>query len=123
MAKTVHNDVLDAAFNVVKNSCDKITLLTGQPATFADANTGVLVLASITMAPADFTLADGDVSGRKLTVAEKAGTGSASGTAAVLAMLDTVGSRILYTTDGNFTVTNAQAFTLQSFKAEIADPA
>lgn len=122
MAKTVHNDVLDAAFNTVKNNCDKITLLSGQPATFAAADAGALVLASITMTSADFTIADGDISGRKLVIAEKTGAGAASGAASVLALLDSANSRILYTTDGNFTVTAGQAFTLQSFKAEIADP-
>lgn len=123
MAKTVLNDVLDAALNVVKNSCNKITLLTGQPADFAAANTGALVLASITVDSTDFTIADGDTSGRKATVAEQAGTGSAGGTATVIALLDTVGSRLLYTTDGSFVVTNGQAFTLQAFDIEIADPA
>ncbi|GAB4152640.1 MAG: hypothetical protein Tsb0016_25070 [Sphingomonadales bacterium] len=122
MPKTVHDDVLDAAFNTVRNSCDKITLLAGQPANFAAADGGPLVLATIAMTSADFSIGDGDVSGRKLTISEKAGTGSVSGVASVVALLDSGGGRVLYTTDGNFTVTQGQAFSLQSFKAEIADP-
>ena len=122
MAKTVDNKVLDAALNIVKNDCNKITLLSAQPPNFGAANAGALVLAEITMVNGDFTIADGDTSGRKVQVAEKAGSGSQSGTALVLAMLDTVNSLILYTTDGSFVVTNGQGFTLQTFKAEIADP-
>ncbi len=73
MGKSVHNDVLDAA-------CDKIATATRldvcstEPTTYTAA-TSTYSLAHVTVTAGDgngdFTVGEGDVSGRKVTVAEQ----------------------------------------------------
>ena len=126
MAKTVHDDVLDAALNYIKTNCDKMTELSSQPGSFAAANTGALVLASVTMDSGDFSaLANGTVSGRKMTVAAQTTTVSAAGTGAVIALLDTVNSKLLYTTDdsaGQALILN-NPLNIAAWDIEFRDPA
>ncbi len=94
MGKYVNPAVLDGALNIIK-SATKMVALNGQPADFAAANAGKL--AEVTLATGDFTLAAGDVSGRKITVAAKSGlTVAVPGTADHIALLD--GSSLLYVT-------------------------
>lgn len=96
MPKFASNDVLDASLNVVA-SATRLVALNGQPASFAAANSGRL--AEATMAPGDYALAAGDVSGRKVTVAAKNNLAVLSGgTADHVALLDVAGSRLLYVT-------------------------
>ncbi|MEI6418870.1 MAG: hypothetical protein WCO82_07380 [Sphingomonadales bacterium] len=96
MAKFASNDVLDASLNVVATAT-RLVALNGQPASFAAANTGKL--AEATMVAGDYTLAAGDVSGRKVTVAAKNNLSVLSGgTADHVALLDVAGSRLLYVT-------------------------
>ena len=122
MAKTVHNDVLDAAFNEVKNNCNIMTVCSQQPADRTEAVT-TYALADVAMASGDFTLADGDTSGRKMTVAAKSDvTVDATGTAAVIALCDA--TRLLYTTDetSGQSLTSGNTCDFPSWDAEIADP-
>ena len=123
MAKYVHDDVLDAAFNLIKTDCDKMTACSAQPTTFAEGNAS-LVLANAAMAGSDFTIADGDVSGRKVTVGQKTGvTVDTSGTATHVALLDTVNSRLLYvTTCTAQALTAGNGMTFEAWDIEIADP-
>lgn len=126
MAKSVHNDVLDGAWNIIKNNCTRMTLCNAQPTTYAEAN-ATFALADVTMASGDFTIADGDTSGRKMTVSAKPGVLiDTSGTANHCALLDVTNSKLQYVT----TVT-AQALVangsntvdIPAWDAEIADPA
>lgn len=100
MAKTVHNDVLDSALNYIKNNCDKMVACSQQPTTFTEAN-ATYALVDVVMTSSDFTgPADGDVSGRKLTINAKSDIPvDVQGEPAVIVLLDTVNSKILYTTD------------------------
>lgn len=96
MAKWVANEVLDAALGVIAGAT-RMVALNGQPASFAAANAGKLAEAA--MAPGDFVLANGDVSGRKVSVAAKANVAvGAAGTADHIALVDPVGQRLLYVT-------------------------
>jgi hypothetical protein len=126
MAKTVHNDVLDAALNVIKNSCDKMVACSQMPATFAEAN-ATYALADVAMASGDFTgPADGDVSGRKLTVNAKSSvTVDTEGDPVVIVLLDTANSKILYTTDEGSaqTIYAGNTVNFPAWDIEIADPA
>lgn len=122
MGKYVLPTVLDAALDQIA-AADLMVAINGQPATFAAAQTGKL--AEVAMTPADFTLADGTTSGRRVIIAEKANvTVDTSGTADHVALLDTAGSRLLYVT----TVTAPTALsaagqvTFQTWDIEIADP-
>lgn len=96
MAKFASDDVLDAALAVVA-SADRMVVLSGQPASYAAATASPLAQASV--APADFSLAPGTGGGRRLAVAARAGlVAQAAGTADHVALLDTVGQRLLYVT-------------------------
>jgi len=124
MAKAVHNDVLDGALMVLKNSVTKMVACAGEPASFAAAS-GSLKLAEAMMSAGDFLIADGAQSGRRVTVAEKSGVQvTASGTANHVALLDMAGSRLLYvTTCTAQALTAGQTVTFGSWDVEINDPA
>ncbi|HBF44008.1 MAG TPA: hypothetical protein DDW42_10365 [Desulfobacteraceae bacterium] len=76
MAKNVHDDVLDAALNILKNNSHRLVVLTAEP-TGASAYTNAQTnkdssgfrLAEATISASDFTgPAEGDTSGRKIQV-------------------------------------------------------
>lgn len=99
MAAYCHPDVHDALLNVIKNTCDKMVLCSQAPTTYAEAN-ATYALADVPMTSTDFTLANGNVSGRKLTVAAKNGVAvDVQGNPTTIALLDTVNSKLLYYTD------------------------
>ena len=96
MPKFASTDVLDGSLNVVRTAT-RMVAVNGQPASFAAADAGRLAEAPLTSA--DFTLAAGDISGRKVSVAAKSGLAViAAGTADHVALLDGVGNRLLYVT-------------------------
>lgn len=123
MAKALSTDVQDGALNIIKNNVTKMTLCTTQPATYADANT-TLKLAEYTMVTGDFTLAAGDVNGRKVTVAAKTGaSATAGGSAAHVALLDVTGTRLLaVTTVAAQTVSTGNTVNIGTFKIEVNNP-
>lgn len=80
MAKSVDAAVLDPALNHIKNNATRMVVCAGQPTSYDDVTTRRL--AESAMASGDFTLAAGDVSGRKVTSGAKNGiTITTSGTA------------------------------------------
>lgn len=122
MGKFIDPTALDATLNQIATATVMVATA-GPPATYAAADAGKLAEAALV--PADFTLAAGDVSGRKVTVAAKANVAvTAAGTADHISLLDPASSRLLYTT-----VCPAQALAVGgtvSFAAwavEVADPA
>lgn len=121
MAKSVHDDVLDGAFDVL-DQADLMTVCSSEPTTRTEAIT-TFKLADIAMTPnTDFTKANGDVSGRKVTVAAKSGvTVDSSGTATHVALVDA--TRLLYvTTCTSQALTAANTVNFPAWKVEIADP-
>ena len=125
MAKSVHNDVLDGALNIVKNNATRMTVCSDEPTTYAEGN-ATYALAAVTVASGDFTNADGDTSGRKCTVAAKSGVLiDASGTATHIALLDVTNSKLLYVTTCTsqaLTANGSNTVDFPSWKFEIADP-
>lgn len=123
MAKSVHNDVLDAALNEIKNNCDKMVACSQEPANYTEAN-ATYALADVAMAGGDFALADGDTSGRKMVVGQKTGvTVDVTGTADHVALLDTGSSKLLYVTTATAQVlTSGNQMTFNAWDIEIADP-
>lgn len=94
MAKTVDVNVQDAALNDIKNNANKLVVLSAQATNFTEANS-TYMLANTALASGDFTLAAGDTSGRKVTVAAKSGISvSVSGTAVQIGVIDTTNSRV-----------------------------
>lgn len=125
MGKKVDDSVLDGALNEIRNKCDLMTVCAGEPADFAAANVGgAAFLADITMSITDFTLSNGDVSGRKVAVGSKSGVAvDNSGTADHVALLDTVNSKLLYvTTCTSLGLTSGSTLTFGAWDIEIADP-
>lgn len=94
MAKTVDQNVQDAALNDIKNNANKMVVLSAQATTYTEAN-ATFMLANVVVASGDFTLAAGDVSGRKVTIGAKSGiTVSNSGTATHIGQIDTTNTRV-----------------------------
>jgi len=125
MAKKVDNSVLDAALNEIKNNCNLMTVCSAEPANYAAANVGGGdFLGDVSMANGDFTIADGDTSGRKVTVGSKSGVNvDNTGSATHVALLDTGTSTLLYvTTCTTQSLTSGNTVTFPTWDIEIADP-
>jgi len=131
MAFSVHNDVLDAALNYIKNNCTRITLCSAAPTSFDEANNEDdgspegYKLAEHTVDGDDFTVAAGDTSGRKLTLLQQTGvTACDTGTANHLAFLDVSSTKLLYVKElaSSKALTESETYTLAANDIEIADP-
>ena len=96
MGKWVASDVLDGALQVISGATRMVAL--GGPA--ADFNAAMAGrLAEVSVMAGDFSIAPGDISGRKVSIAAKAGVSvTTAGTANHVALLDMVGGRLLYVT-------------------------
>lgn len=123
MAKSVHNDVIDAALNYIKNNATRICVCNAEPTTYTQAETTyMLVIKTITSA--DFTgPADGDTNGRKVTSNQHSTvTITNSGTASHIAFTVN-GSKLLFvTTCSNQSLTATNTVTIPSWDIEISDP-
>ena len=120
MAKSVHNDVLDAALNETATATI-MTLCSAEPLNRTEAVT-TYALADVVMAGGDFTNADGDTSGRKVTVAQKADVlVDTTGTGNHVALCD-ASVLLLVTTCTSQAVTSGNNVTFNSFDQELADP-
>lgn len=119
MAKSVHNDVLDAALDVV-SAATRMTLCSSAPANFAGISS--VALADATLDSGDFSIADGDTSGRKVTVAAQSGIEvDATGTVTHLALDD--GETLLLVTEvTSQALTQGNTADVPAFDYEIADP-
>lgn len=121
MAKSVHDSVLDGAFDIL-DQANLMTVCSAEPTTRTEAVT-TFALADVAMTPdTDYTKANGDSSGRKVTMAAKSGvTVDASGTATHVALCD--GTNLLYvTTCTSQALTAANTVNFPAWKVEIADP-
>jgi hypothetical protein len=121
MAKSIHDDVLDGAFNVL-DQANLMTVCSAEPTTRTEAIT-TFKLADVAMTPdTDFTKANGDTSGRKVTVAAKSSVPvDTSGTATHVALVD--GTRLLLvTTCTSQALTSGNTVNFPAFDDEILDP-
>lgn len=121
MAKSVHNDVLDGALNIIKNNVTTMVLCSQEPTTRTEA-IATYALADVAIDTNDVAIADGDTNGRKATVAAQNGvTVDASGTGTHVALVD--GTRLLYvTTCTSQAVTAGNTVNFPAWDIEIADP-
>lgn len=121
MAKSVHNDVLDAALNIIKNNANLMTACSAEPTTRTEAVT-TYALADAVMSGTDFTVGEGDTNGRKVTVAAQAGEAvDTTGTANHVALVD--GTRLLYVTTATAqALTSGNTVDFSAWDIEIADP-
>ena len=124
MGKAIHNDVLDAALNLIKNNANRISVCNAEPTTITQLTT-TYMLAIKNITSTDFTgPAAGDVSGRKLTSNQHTSVDILnSGTANHVALGDTTNSRVLLvTTCTAQALTAGGTVTIGAFKDEIAAP-
>lgn len=123
MAKSVHDSVLDAALNTIKNATGLTEILCSQEPTTRTAAVTTYALADVALAASDVVVANGDTSGRKATIAAKAGvTVDAGGTGTHIALVDS--TNLLYvTTTTSTAVAAAGTVDIGSWKIELADPA
>jgi hypothetical protein len=119
MGKAVDNTVLDGALNVIDNAT-RMVACSAEPANFAGI--AAVALADVVMGGGDFTDADGDTSGRKVTVAAKSGvTIDTSGDATHVTLDD--GTTLLYvTTCTSQPLTAGNTVNFPAFDIEFADP-
>lgn len=119
MAKKCADSVLDAALDKIATATSMIALA-AEPADRAAALSGAL--ATATMSGGDYTNANGDTNGRKVTVAQKTGvTIDAGDTATHVALIDA--TELLYvTTCTSQVLTTGNTMTFPAWDVEIADP-
>lgn len=127
MAKSVHDNVLDAALNYIKSNGDRLFVCTAQPTTYAEAGTASN-LATGTIGTGDYTgPADGTTAGtlgRRLKVNEKASVSiTATGTASHVGIGYSASSLLLYvTTCTAQALTSGGTVTVPEWWITIADP-
>lgn len=127
MAKLAVNDVIDALHDFIADNGNEINLCSAEPTTYAEAH-ATHMLAQHTLVVGDgngdYTIADGDTSGRKLTVAQQSDVPiTNSGTATHAAIVKTSTSELLMvTTVTPQVLTAGGTVTIPSFKGEVGDP-
>ena len=123
MAKFVPDATIDGMLAYVSANAVNLHVCSTQPTTYAEAAT-TYELAVVTIDSGDFSAANGDVSGRKITVAQQTGvTIDTGGTAAHIAL--TNGSDTLYavTTCSGVVLSTPGTVTVNAFDIEITDVA
>ena len=125
MAKAAPDIVMDGALDVIATATKQIAC-SAQPTTYTEAN-ATYALADIVIDGADFTKANGDTSGRKVTVAAQSGVLiDTSGTANHIALVRTADSTLIFVTTCTslaLTANGSNTVNFPAWEVEIADPA
>jgi len=128
MGKSVHDDVLDAALNEIADNGDIMFLCSAQPTTYAQAS-ATYKLGEHAMTEGDgngdYTIANGDAGGRKLTVTAQADvSASADGTVNHVAICDSVAEKVLLvvTLSASKTVSNGDTVSVSAIVYTTGDP-
>jgi len=124
MGKSLHNKVFDQGLEYLKNNSSKMIVCSAQPTTYLEA-TSTYALADVAMSSTDYTIADGDTSGRKITAAAKSTvTIDASGTGTHIAHVNDTGTELLWvSTTPSQGLTSGGTVDIGTHKHETADPA
>lgn len=127
MAKFLADSVLENGFQKIIDEADQMVVCASQPSNYSDATTdsgsGGNALGEVAVTSGDFTKADGDVSGRKATVAQKSVTIDVTGTADHVALVDDGASVLLaVTTMSSASVTASESRTVNAWDIEFEDP-
>jgi hypothetical protein len=119
MAKWANDLMMDASLDYVAGATTML-VCSSQPVDRAAALAAAL--ADVTMSGGDYTKANGDTSGRKVTVAQKSAVAiDTSGTATHVALID--GSTLRYvTTCTSQALTAGGTVTIPAWDIEVADP-
>lgn len=122
MSKQAPDATIDVMFDYI-DQCNIMHLCSAEPANYAGI--AAVSLASVALTPdTDFTKANGDTSGRKVTVAAKNGVSvTSSGTATHVAIARSTDSTLRYvTTCTSQAVTAGNTVNFPAWKIEVADP-
>ncbi len=125
MARFADDSLMDVMLNDIKTRPNLLTVTVGQPVGRASAITiGGQALAQVVIISTDFTgPANGDASGRKITINQQTGlTVSATGDADHVC-LTTAASLLYVTTATTQTLTSGNSLTVNAWDVEILDPA
>jgi hypothetical protein len=122
MAKKVENFFLDDYLDALA-TCTEMYVCSAEPANYAGI--AAVTLASTTLTAGDgngdYTIGEGDVSGRKVTVAQQADISiTGNGDADHIVLAD--GTNLWATTCASQTLTSGGTVTVNAFDVEIADP-
>lgn len=122
MAKQAPDATIDSMFDYI-DQCNIMHVCSGEPANYAGI--AAVSLADVALTPdTDFTKANGDTSGRKVTVAAKnTVTVDNSGTATHIAIARTNDTTLRYvTTCTSQALTAGNTVNIPAWKIEVADP-
>jgi len=128
MAKSVHNDVLDAMLDYIVDEGDQLCICNAEPTTKTEADTTFMIAKSSVNDVSATAAQDGDTSGRKVTIPENFAEGSAltitnTDTATHVAIIDSVGGVLLYvTTCTSQALTAPGSVTVPAWDIEVRDP-
>ena len=118
MGKVVTDAFIDGGLDAI-DGCTRLTVQPSEPASIANITANLL--ASVVIDGTDFAKANGDVSGRKLTVAQQAAISiTATGTATHVTIDD--GTDYYVTTCTSQALTSGGTVTVPAWDIEIADP-
>jgi hypothetical protein len=125
MAKWSLDANMDAMLANIANNADMLHVCSGQPANYAGIAAVLLAEVALTVGAGngDYTLADGDTNGRKLTIAAQSALDiSTSGTATHIALSN--GSDTLYyvTTCTSQALVDTGTVDVPAWDIEVADP-
>ena len=123
MGKVVDNSVLDAALAEIATATN-ITVTSAEPANYAGIAAVTLATTTLTagLGNGDFTAADGDTNGRKVTVTAQNDISITASDDATHIVLDD-GSTMLYvTTCTTQALTSGGTVSIPAWDIEIADP-
>lgn len=119
MGKVASDEMIDGGLDKIA-TCTSLTVCAGQPVSYADIATKAL--ATVTINGADFTKANGDTNGRKVTVASQADIAiGTTGLADHVAIKDGTSGYYVTTCTGQ-TINSGGTVTTQAWDIEIADP-
>jgi hypothetical protein len=122
MGKAAPDATIDAYFDYI-DQCNIMHVCSAEPANYAGI--AAVSLADVALTPdTDFTKANGDTSGRKVTIAAKnAVTVDAYGTANHVVIARTTDSSLRYvTTCTSQALTSGNTVNIPAWKIEVADP-
>ena len=125
MAKAIPDAILDKTLDEIATATKQV-LCSAQPTTYTEAN-ATYALADIVIDGTDFTKANGDTSGRKVTVAAQTGVLiDTSGTGTHIALIRTADSTLIYVTTCTsqaVTANGSNTCNMPAWDIELADPA
>lgn len=123
MAKQINNAAFDQWLQSIEDTYDTLTVCSAEPAD--PSGIAAIDLATHALTAADFTIADGDTSGRKTTLqAQNSVSVIDTGSATHVVLHDGVlaGSRQIVTTCSSVALTTGGTVNIGAWDIEFADP-